>query len=50
MRTKGAYLLKVSGVYYFRVKIPNPLKNVFPSGQIKKFLQTDDLQKAERHG
>ena len=32
MRTKGAYLLKVGGVYYFRVEIPNPLKNIFQAG------------------
>jgi len=48
MGNRGAYLLKDGNSYYFRVKIPKQLKDIFKSGQIKKSLQTDDLQKAEK--
>lgn len=46
MVPRNTYLLNVGEVYYFRVKVPKHIKNLYDSSHIKKSLHTRNLQTA----
>ena len=41
-----SYLVRVSGHYYFRVRVPRDLLTVFNRREIKKALKTKQLKNA----
>ena len=41
------YLSKVNGYWYFRIRIPQDLRRVFPSGELKKSLKTTSFKNAK---
>ena len=41
------YLCRVKGYWYFRIRIPQDLRGVFPSGELKKSLKTSSWKNAK---